>query len=166
MLIRDEAAADHAATRSVIQAAFEGHPYSNGREGDLVDALRDAGGLTVSLVAEDSGAILGHVAVSPVTIDGAAREWFGLGPVAVLPAHQRRRIGSALIDAALTKLRASGAAGCVVFGEPRFYGRFGFHADAGLRFAGGPPELFMALALRPPAPRGVVAYHRLFALVA
>ncbi|WP_159731140.1 GNAT family N-acetyltransferase [Methylosinus sp. Ce-a6] len=164
MLIRDETAADRAAVRGVIAAAFEGHPFSNGREGDLVDALRDAGALTLSLVAEDAG-ILGHIAISPVTIDGASLDWFGLGPVAVLPERQRRGVGAALIEAALSRLRARGAAGCVVFGEPSYYSRFGFESRSGLRFAGGPPELFMASPFAPTIARGAVDYHPAFALV-
>ena len=165
MLIRDEIAADRDAVRRVVSAAFEGHPFSNGREGELVDALRDAGALTLSLVAEDSGVILGHVAVSPITIDGASLGWFGLGPIAVLPERQGRGAGAALIDAALSRLRAADAAGCVVFGDPKYYGRFGFAVYAGLRFAGGPSDLFMALPFGSTIACGAVDYHPAFALV-
>ncbi|MBY6240188.1 GNAT family N-acetyltransferase [Methylosinus sp. Sm6] len=165
MLIRDETPDDHRAIHGVVDAAFAHMPYSNQKEGDLVDALRGAGALTLSLVAEEAGEILGHVAVSPVTIDGAALGWFGLGPLAVLPARQRQGVGSALIEAALSRLRAAGAAGCVVFGEPAFYGRFGFAKFDGLCFAGGPPELFLGLSFGPETPRGSVDYHPSFALV-
>jgi putative acetyltransferase len=165
MFIRDEASGDHRAIRSVVDAAFEPMPFSNKKEGALVDALRAADALTLSLVAEEAGAIIGHIAISPVTIDGAALGWFGLGPVAVLPERQRGGVGSALIDAALSRLRATEAAGCVVFGKPSFYERFGFRQQSGLRFAGGPPELFMALLFRSPAPVGGVDYHPCFGLV-
>lgn len=166
MLIRDEASGDHRAIRGVVDAAFARTPFSNHKEGALVDALRAAGALTLSLVGEEAGEIIGHVAVSPVTIDGAARGWFGLGPVAVLPERQRLGVGSDLIDAALSRLRAMEAAGCVVFGRPSFYERFGFRTQVGLRFAGGPPELFMALPFRLPPPGGAVDYHPCFGLVA
>jgi putative acetyltransferase len=162
MLIRDEASGDHRAIRGVVEAAFERMPFSNQKEGALVEALRAAGALALSLVAEEAGVVLGHVAVSPVTIDGAALGWFGLGPVAVLPERQRSGVGSSLIEAALSRLRMADAAGCVVFGSPSFYQRFGFRTQGGLRFVGAPPELFMALAFRPPAPMGVVDYHPCF----
>ncbi|BBU62533.1 GCN5 family N-acetyltransferase [Methylosinus sp. C49] len=164
MLIRDESAADRVAVRDVHSAAFRDHPFSKGREGELVDALREAGALTISLVAE-ADFIVGHVAISPVAIDGAALGWFGLGPIAVLSEHRRQGVAAALIEAGLTRLRAAGAAGCVVFGEPKYYGRFGFRSHAGLRFAGGPPELFMALPLAPMTALGAVDYHPAFALV-
>ncbi|CAN2532948.1 MAG TPA: N-acetyltransferase [Methylosinus sp.] len=165
MFIRDEAPSDRAAIRSIIAAAFEGLSYSNQREGDLVDALRNANALTLSLVAEDSGAIIGHIAVSPVTIEGASLDWFGLGPLAVRPERQRKGVGAALVERALSTLRAADAAGCVVFGAPSYYGRFGFRIDPGVRFEGGPPEHFMALALGSTIPRGSVDYHPAFALV-
>ncbi|WP_018265334.1 GNAT family N-acetyltransferase [Methylosinus sp. LW4] len=164
MLIRDESAADRVAVREVHSAAFRDHPFSKGREGELVDALREAGALTISLIAE-AGFIVGHVAISPVTIDGTTVGWFGLGPVAVLSEHRRQGVGATLIDAGLARLRAAGAAGCVVFGEPKYYGRFGFRSHAGLRFVGGPPELFMALPFAAPIPSGAVDYHPSFALV-
>lgn len=164
MVIRDESGADRIAIRKVVAVAFEGHPFSNGREGELVDALRAADALTLSLVAEDDD-IVGHLAVSPVSIDGASLGWFGLGPIAVLPERQRRGIGAALIGVALSRLRAANAAGCVVFGDPKYYGRFGFDIHAGLRFIGGPPELFSALPLASPIATGVVDYHPAFALV-
>lgn len=165
MVIRDEASGDHPAIRGVVDAAFARMPFSNQKEGALVEALRAAGALTLSLVAEEAGEIIGHVAVSPVTIDGAALGWFGLGPVAVLPERQHRGVGSALIAAALSRLRAAQAAGCVVFGSPEFYRRFGFRTHDGLRFLGGPPEHFMSLPFRPPAPMGAVDYHPCFELV-
>lgn len=165
MFIRGERDADHSAIRAVIAAAFARHPYSNGKEGELVDALRAQGALSLSLVAEaDDAAIVGHVAASPVEIEGGSG-WHGLGPVAVEPTVQRKGVGRALIDAALKKLRESGAAGCVVLGEPGYYERFGFAHRSTLRFEGAPPEFFMALAFGPAVPEGKVEYHPAFALV-
>ena len=120
------------------------------------------GALTLSLVAEEDGQIIGHAAFSPVTIDGRPCGWYGLGPVAVRPNRQRRGIGDAVISEGLGELVAYGAAGCVVLGEPAYYGRFGFNADSRLRFPGPPAEYFQALAFGGPVPSGTVAYHPAF----
>lgn len=166
MEIRSEGVDDRAAIRAVVDAAFKDHPLSNHKESELVDALRDAGALSASLVAEDeTGAVVGHVALSPVTIAGAHRDWYGLGPVAVLPDRQRRGVGRALIETALARLREAGAAGCVVVGEPDYYRRFGFERRHELRFEGATQEVFMALTFGPGAPEGTVDYHPAFALV-
>ncbi|WP_029073877.1 GNAT family N-acetyltransferase [Kaistia adipata] len=168
MIIRDETTADYAAIKALVDAAFLGHPHSNQGEARLVGALRDAGALTLSLVAEADGKLVGHIAFSPVEVDGKEQGWYGLGPVAVQPGLQGRGIGRALIEAGLARLAALGAGGCVLVGDPAFYGRFGFRADPRLTYAGVPPEYFMALALAPqdgktPAiPAGAVQYHPAF----
>lgn len=125
-------------------------------------ALRGAGQLSVSLVAEADGAVVGHVAASPVTLSGGERGWYGLGPVSVTPAWQGRGIGSRLVRQALDVLRARGAAGCVVLGEPGYYGRFGFAAAPALVLPGVPPAYFQALAFAGAVPAGTVAYHAAF----
>ena len=160
--IRDERPGDADAIRQLTAAAFAGAEHSDGTEAAIVDALRDAGALTVSLVAEDEGAIVGHVAISPVRIGGEIAGWHGLGPVSVDPAFQRQGIGDRLIREALNRLRAGGSNGCVVLGEPAYYARFGFRADPRLTFAGPPPEYFQLLAFGASAPAGPVAYHPAF----
>jgi putative acetyltransferase len=102
------------------------------------------------------------VAVSPVTISDGAIGWYGLGPISVLPAWQGRGVGAALMRAALEALREMGAAGCVVLGEPAYYGRFGFKAEAGLVLPEIPPEYFQAIAFKIPMPAGIVSYHGAF----
>ena len=159
MIIRPEIAEDAAAIRAVTAAAFKDAPYSNGTEADLVDALRDAGALALSLVAEKQGRVVGHVAFSPVTINGEAGHWFGLGPVSVEPAEQRRGIGQALIRGGLERLRAEGAEGCVLLGDPAYYRRFGFVSDPKLRYGEAPPEYFQRLNFTGAEPEGEVAYH-------
>jgi putative acetyltransferase len=96
-------------------------------------------------------------------IDGTARGWFGLGPVSVLPAHQGAGIGSRLVREALARLKATGAHGCVLVGEPAFYGRFGFRAEPALVLAEVPPKYFQALRFAHHLPCGVVTFHAAFA---
>jgi putative acetyltransferase len=109
------------------------------------------------------GVVVGHVAVSPVAISGGAADWYGLGPISVLPDYQRRGVGSQLMREAIRTLNEKAAAGCVVLGEPTYYSRFGFLAEPALVLAGVPAEYFQALKLRPCDARGTVVYHRAFA---
>ncbi|HEX5259332.1 MAG TPA: N-acetyltransferase [Sphingomicrobium sp.] len=106
--------------------------------------------------------IAGHVAFSPVTVDGLSEGWFGLGPVAVVPDRQGHGIGSALIEAGLVLLRAQGSTGCVVLGEPAYYRRFGFTADPNLRLAGVPANYFQRLMFKQELCGGLVKYHPAF----
>jgi predicted N-acetyltransferase YhbS len=148
---------------AITSAAFGLATQSGGNEAAIVDALREAGALTVSLVAEEQGRVVGHVAFSPVRVDGAEGRWFGLGPVSVLPERQRAGIGSALIRAGLERLRASGADGCVVLGDPAYYARFGFVSDPAVTYGGGASDHFRRLVFAGAAPVGDVAYHPAFA---
>ncbi|WP_020655972.1 GNAT family N-acetyltransferase [Massilia niastensis] len=162
--IRPELPADIAAIDAVERAAFASHPHSNQTEHLIVERLRGRGRLTLSLAAlEGSGRLVGHIAFSPVTIDGQDHGWYGLGPLAVLPQAQGRGVGTALVEAGLACLRRRGARGCVLVGEPGYYGRFGFAPLASLRYPGLPPEYFLSLAFAEPAPAGVVAYDEAFA---
>jgi putative acetyltransferase len=137
-------------------------PHTSHYEQFIVSALRNAGRLTLSLVADAQGTLIGHVAVSPVSVSNGATGWFGLGPVSVLPEHQRRGIGSRLMHEALRMLREQGAGGCVVLGEPQYYGRFGFEADPNLILPDVPPQYFQAISLDSSRPQGTVAYHQAF----
>jgi len=161
--IRNEHAEDMPAIRCVTEAAFRFDPHSAGTEGAIVDALRKAGALTLSLVATRDEEVVGHVAFSPVTIDGQDVGWFGLGPVSVRPDLQGQGIGSALIEEGLTRLRQSGAAGCVLLGDPALYRRFGFVQDPELRYDPAPAPYFLRLSFGPAAPSGSVDYHEGFA---
>ncbi|HEV2701442.1 MAG TPA: N-acetyltransferase [Steroidobacteraceae bacterium] len=160
--IRQESPADIPAVRRVTSAAFLAAPHTSHTEEFIVDALRSAGKLTVSTVATDNDEVVGHVAISPITINGEERSWYGLGPVSVLPGYQRRGIGSALVMDALVVLSGTGAAGCVVLGDPTFYERFGFKATAALTLPGVAPEQFMTVAFDSSVPSGTVAYHDAF----
>lgn len=163
-IIRDEREGDAGAIRTVTLAAFAGMPYSEQTEAAIVDALRAANALALSLVAVEDGEIVGHVAFSPVTVDGAsAPGWFGVGPVSVRPDRQKSGIGTALMRAALARLEAAGAKGCVLVGDPAYYRRFGFIASTSLSYPDLPAEYFQVLALAPDAPSGTVAFHPAFA---
>jgi putative acetyltransferase len=153
ILIRPETSADRPAIRTVVAAAF-GQPA----EADLVDALRDNGGVTLSLVAEREGEIVGHILFSPVTVEsgGGAFAALGLAPMAVAPSCQRQGIGSRLIRAGLEECRRVGHEVVVVLGHPEYYPRFGFvpSKPLGIRYVDEvPDDVFMVLELR----RGALA---------
>ena len=166
MRIRPETPADEPLIRKLNYTAFKNHPHhepgAEPVEHLIVDNLRKAGVLTVSLVAEEVGKILGHVALSPVKIDGEDRNWFGLGPVAVLPSMQGQGVGSKLVRAALEQLQDKGAEGFVVLGEPAYYQRFGFRHIEDIVFPGVPSEYFMAMPLTEEVPSGDVTYQAAF----
>ena len=162
MKIRKEEQQDESCIREVTAAAFAGAQHASGSEAAIVDGLRAAGALTLSLVAEDKTGIVGHVAFSPVLAGGAEGRWYGLGPVSVRPDRQGEGIGSILIHAGLEQLRTGGAAGCVVLGDPGYYLRFGFVQGGGLTFDGAPPEYFMQQEFGGDVPSGPVEYHMAF----
>lgn len=160
--IRFERPGDAAAIHEVTQAAFRTQPHSDGSEPALVDALRAAGDLALSLVAEEAGRIVGHIAFSRVAISDGSAEWYGLGPVSVLPELHRRGIGARLIERGIADLTARGARGIVLLGNPALYGRFGFAHDPALIYPGPPARYFQRLVIAGAAPRGTVAYAPAF----
>lgn len=163
--IRPEAAADATAIHDLTVAAFREAEHASGTEQHIVDALREAGQLSLSLVAEspeEPGRLLGHVAASPVSISDGTPGWYGLGPLSVDPAAQRQGVGSALVRQALEELRRLGAQGCVLLGDPDFYRRFGFEVRPDLELPGLPPGYFQALKLAGDWPVGAVSYHEAF----
>jgi putative acetyltransferase len=159
--IRPEAPGDAPAIAALITDAFLTAAHADGTEAAIVDGLRAAGALSLSLVALDGDTLAGHVAASPVTIDGRPG-WAGIGPLAVRDDHRRQGIGAALVTAALDALRARGLAGAVLVGDPRYYARFGFAARPGLTVPGIPDEYVLALPFAGDAPNGAIAYHPAF----
>ena len=160
--IRNETVTDVDAVDAVTTAAFLTAPHTAHTEQFIVKALRKAGKLTISLVAEVDGDVVGHVAVSPISTSDGASDWHGLGPISVAPTYQGQGVGSRLVREALRALRVSGAAGCVVLGEPAFYGRFGFRAQPGLVLPNVPPEYFQAMSFGTAMPTGNVTYDDSF----
>lgn len=165
LTIRPESSGDHAAIHALTEAAFRDAAHSSHTEQFIVDALRERGELSISLVAEQVGQLVGHVALSPVRVQDGSPGWFGLGPISVLPDHQGRGVGTALMQAAIEALRRQGARGCVLLGEPGYYGRFGFRAVPDLVLPGVPAAYFQALPLQPPLAQGEVRYSPAFEAV-
>lgn len=128
--------------------------FSDGAEAPLVDLLRGSGDLTISLVAEVEGKLVGHVAFSPVTIDGKRDGWFGLGPISVEPARQKQGIGRALVKVGLKLLEEDGARGCVLTGDPAIYSRFGFRCNGRLIYGKIDPREIQWIAFNGDLPIG------------
>ena len=122
ILIRDETKDDAAVITEVTVAAFESMEISSHTEQFIIEALRSAKALTLSLVAEVDGRVVGHIAFSPVAISDGTKNWYGLGPVSVLPMYQRMGIGKALIREGLSRLKDLGAKGAVWSGIPNTTG--------------------------------------------
>ncbi|MHB1342073.1 MAG: GNAT family N-acetyltransferase [Coriobacteriia bacterium] len=162
ILIRPERAGDADGIREVNVAAFLEHPISRQTEHLIVDALRDAGVLECSLVAVRQGRIVGHIAFSNASVGDEDAGWLLLGPIAVLPAEQGAGIGSALVESGLGELRVRGARGCVLVGDPQFYGRFGFATLPDLSYPGVPHQYVLALPLAGLSPRGPIHAHEAF----
>ena len=162
MQIRPERPEDVPDIHALTDSAFEGKPYSDGTESQVIARLRAAGALSLSLVAMEDDAIIGHVAFSPVTIDAEAGNWYGLGPVSVWPDRQRTGFGQALIREGLQRLKDMGAGGCVLLGDPAYYCRFGFENDPDLYHLEAPSWAFQCLTLDGARPRGKVNFHPAF----
>jgi putative acetyltransferase len=165
LALRPETPADCAAIHRVNELAFE-----RADEAEVVDRLRESNAITLSLVALEDLQVVGHVLFSPVTVKSEKGDWgaIGLGPVAVLPTHQRRGIGAQLIRAGLEQLREAGHGVVIVLGHPAYYPRFGFRPTQAYNIRWEqtvPDEVFMLLELQPGAVAGragVVYYHPAF----
>ncbi len=162
MKIRRERHEDVRAVDALVRRAFYGHPHSDGSEPDIIRRLRKVGALSLALVAEEDGRIVGQVACSPVGFSGGQRDWFGVGPVSVDPDYQNRGIGSALMLGGLELLKDDGARGAVLVGDAGFYGRFGFRSEPAVSHKGVPAENLLVLPFEGDPPTGEVAFHRAF----
>lgn len=161
--IRREAEADISAIRRIVARSYEQAEHSAHDLPKIVENLRDADVLSLSLVAIHGLDLAGYIAASPVTISDGIGGWYGLGPVAVDPEYQNAGIGRALMEAALKGLREGGAAGVVSLGDPEFYLRFGFRQVEGLTFRDAPEGQLLAMNLGDSTiPQGFVSYHEAF----
>ena len=162
MIIRKETVADIEAITEVTIAAFKTLPISNQTEQFIIKALRSANALTISLVAEIDERVVGHIAFSPVTISDGTKDWYGLGPISVLPEYQKQGIGKSLIYEGLSSLKELGGQGCALVGDPNYYKLFGFKNFPELVHEGVPPEVFLALPFNENVPQGTVVFHEGF----
>lgn len=160
MLIRNENAGEEAAIAGLITAAFATAAHAAGTEAAIVAALRAAGALDLSLVAEDGGAPAGHLGASGAMVAGAGG-WACIAPVSVRPDRQGQGVGTALMTEALARLRAAGWKGAVLVGDPGYYTRFGFTARPGLSAAGIPGEYVLGLGFTA-EPVGEIRFHPAF----
>ena len=162
MILRKETVADVEAITEVTIAAFKNHPISRHTEQFIINTLRDANALTISLVAEIDGRVVGHVAFSPVIIFDGAKDWYGLGPVSVLPEYQNQGIGKSLINEGLSLLKQLNGKGCALVGDPNYYKWFGFKNFSELVHDGVPQKVFLALPFNEKIPQGIVVFHEGF----
>jgi len=162
LTIRAETEKDIPVITDLTEKAFAALEVSDHTEQFVVLALRKAGALTVSLVAELDGQVVGHIAFSPVVMSDGTPGWYGLGPVSVLPEYQKQGIGKALIYEGLSRLKTLGGRGCCLVGHPEYYRKFGFENTAGLSLEGVPPEVFFALSFDGHMPQGTVTFHEAF----
>ena len=162
IIIRKELPKDIEIIEALTEEAFLKAPHTDHTEQYIVNALRKADALSVSLVAEDAEMLIGHVAVSSVTISDGSEDWYGLGPVSVIPDRQCQGVGSQLMEKALETLKSIGAKGCVLLGDPNYYCRFGFKPYPKLVFPGVPAEYFQAISFTGEVPAGTVSYHEAF----
>lgn len=161
--IRAECLGDEDVIHDLTQAAFAPMSYSSGTEGAIIRALRARGELTLSLVATENHHIVGHVAFSPVTIDGHYDDWFGLGPISVRADRQKQGIGHTLIREGIHQLKALGAKGCALVGDQAVYKGVGFVSDGQLTYQGVPDTYVQYLTLSGHAPHGVLTFSEAFA---
>jgi putative acetyltransferase len=162
IIIRNENESDIDAISEITKAAFENLSISNHTEQFIINALRDANALTISLVAEAEKKVVGHIAFSPVTISDGSPGWYGLGPISVVPELQKQGIGKSLMREGLSLLKTLGAKGCVLVGDPGYYERFGFRSLPDLFIDGVPPQYFLALPFEESKTSGTVVFHEGF----
>lgn len=162
LVLREEINSDHRSISEVTKAAFKEMEISNHTEHFIIDALRAAKSLSVSLVAELDSKVVGHIAFSPVTMSDGTMDWYGLGPVSVLPEHQGKGIGKALILEGLKRIKILNAKGCCLVGHPEYYRKFGFKNNELLIHEGVPMEFFFVLPFDHDIPKGAVNFHDAF----
>jgi putative acetyltransferase len=162
--IRKEVPRDQAAVYHINELAFE-----NGSEAALVDKLRISCDDYLAFVAVDQDAVVGHILFTPATLDNSVFVGMGLAPMAVLPSHQRKGIGSLLIQHGVKHLSESGCPFIIVLGHPEYYPRFGFELASNYKLSsqweGVPDEAFMALVFNKdalPKVGGIARYRAEF----
>ncbi len=162
MILREETTADIDAITEVTMAAFKTLPVSHQTEQFIIKALRSAGALTISRVAVIDDRVVGHIVFSPVVMSDGTKDWYGLGPISVLPECQKQGIGKALVNQGLSLLKNMGGQGCALVGDPDYYKRLGFKNFPGLVHEGIPQDLFLVLPFNEKVPQGTIEFHDSF----
>jgi putative acetyltransferase len=163
IIIRKEKKSDIDRITYITEAAFKDHPLGNNTEQFIIRELRAAKALTISLVAEIDGEVIGHIAFSPIKISDGSNNWYGLGPISVLPEYQKQGAGKTLISEGLSMLKDIGGKGCILVGDPGYYNRFGFKTLPGLIYEGVPQKFVLALSFEEKnIPSGSVEFHKSF----
>ena len=162
VVIRPEQPADIEAIYDLTRRAFAPMSFSDQTEHYIVNALRAQGALTLSLVAEHAGQVVGHVAFSPASISDGSTGWYALGPISVEPSLQGRGIGRALVTHGLQILAGLGATGCLLIGNPKLYQRFGFIHTTDLTYSSVDALHFLIYPFKPNTSRGEISFHPAF----
>ncbi|MWV26559.1 GNAT family N-acetyltransferase [Aurantiacibacter rhizosphaerae] len=160
--IREEAADHTAAIRAMTLRAFTRHPHSDGSEADVIDRLREDGDLVLSLVAVDGAQILGQATYSAAKLSSGEEGWMVLGPISVEPKRQGEGIGRALLEAGEEEMRARGAKGITVLGDPQIYSRFGYVQHTPLGLEGELGEYLQVKSFGAPIPSATIRYAPAF----
>jgi len=142
--VRPQQADDYEAARHIYAEAFE-RPLEVG----IFEALWEAGDAIpeLSFTALQEDTIVGHVTASRATV--ATDAVVAVGPIGVLPAHQGRGVGMALMNALLTAADNAGVPMVMLLGSPQYYGRFGFRPAQELGVESPEPKWGEALQARP-----------------
>lgn len=162
MIVRRETAEDIEAIFNLTTQAFKTMPYSDGSEPRIIDDLRKNGDLALSLVAIDQSEVIGHIAFSRVVVNNVDDDWYGLGPLSVLPQRQRTGVGTQLINDGFRRLKERGANGIALIGDPEYYRRFGFKGDGRLTYGDLPADLVQWVSIKGNVPCGELKYCRAF----
>ncbi len=160
--VREERPGDEVAIHAMTRRAFEGHPFSDGDEADVIDRLRKDGDLLLSLVAEDEGTIIGQVTYSTARLSNGEDGWMVIGPICVEPARRGEGIGRALMDAGEQAMKARGVKGITVLGDPQIYGRFGYVRHTPMTLAGELGEFLQVKSFGAPIPAATLTYAPAF----
>lgn len=161
--IRDEQEGDAEAMFAMVQRAFDGHPYSDGDEGHAINRLRDDGDLLVSLVVEDADEIIGQIAFSRANLSNGEEGWMVLGPIAIEPSRQGGGIGRALMAEGEARMRALGAKGITVLGNPKIYSRFGYVQHTPMTLEGELGEYLQVKSFGAEIPAATLTFAKAFA---
>ncbi len=161
-IVRPERAGDVEAIREILVGVFSDMEHSSQTEHLIVDALRDSGALTLSLVAEVDGCVAGHIAFSPASVGDEQTGWFVLGPLSVARDRQGCGLARALVEEGVRQLQERGARGIVLVGDPALYGRFGFRHEPQVVWPQVPDEYVLVLVLSGGVPTGEISCDAAF----